>query len=124
MAHTVPERKYTVQLPGYTTAASSSEANAVIPTENTCKSDKLTIGMLAHVAQDSLLVLRAEPSVGAIIGHAGPMSIVNVLEGASCVGGTIWWKVHALDLGLVGWATENYLEPCPKNGQCNTPDPS
>jgi hypothetical protein len=103
---------------------SAPDDNSAIPTTTTCKSDKLAVGMLAHVDQDSLLVIRAEPSVGAVIGHAGPMSIVHVIEGPSCVGGTLWWKVHALDLGLIGWTTENYLEPCPKDGQCNNLDPS
>ena len=98
--------------------------NPTNPSENTCKSDKLTVGMLAHVDQDSLLVIRAEPSVGALIGYAGPMSLVNVLEGPSCVGGTIWWKVNASDFGLIGWTTENYLEACPKDSQCNEWTPS
>jgi hypothetical protein len=89
------------------------------PTENTCKSNKLAVGLFAHVNQDSLLIVRAEPFVGSVIGHTGPMSIVNVIEGPACVGGTIWWKVNALDLGLMGWTTENYLAPCPRDNQCD-----
>ena len=86
--------------------------------QNSCRSDKLAIGMLAHVDRDSLIVIRAEPSVGAIIGHAGPMSTVKVLEGPNCLDSTIWWMVNAPDLGLSGWTTENYLEACPQGSQC------
>lgn len=106
------------------TRVSAPDDNPANPAENTCESDKLAVGMLAHVHQDSLLVIRSEPSVGAVIGHAGPMTIVNVIKGPSCVGGTIWWKVNALDVGLIGWTTENYLELCPKDSQCNNLDPS
>ena len=111
-------------LPTPTPRVSPQNNNPDIPIENICRSDKLSIGMLAHVDQDSLLVIRAEPSVGVVIGHAGPLSIVNVLEGPSCVATTIWWKVRVLDLGLVGWTKENYLEPCLKDSQCNDLDPT
>ena len=98
--------------------------NTANPTQNTCKSDKLTVGMLAHVDQDSLLVIRAEPSVGEVIGHAGPLTIVKTIDGPACAGSILWWKINALDLGIMGWTTENYLEPCPKDGQCNDLDPT
>ena len=101
-----------------------SEDTPAIPTENTCKSGKLAVSMLVHVDQDSLVVIRAEPSVGAVTGHAGPMTIVKVIDGPSCAGGTIWWKINALDLGIIGWTTENHLEPCPKDSQCNDLDPT
>ena len=87
--------------------------------ENLCKADKLSTGMLAHVDQDSLIVVRTEPSIGAVVGHAGPMSLVKILGGPNCVGGTIWWKINVLDLGIIGWTTENYLEPCSKDNECN-----
>jgi hypothetical protein len=91
--------------------------------ENTCSSAKLALGMYAQVHQDSLLVMRAEPYAGVVLGHAGPMSVIRIIEGPSCVGGIVWWKVNAIDLGIVGWTTENYLEPCPKDNNCN-PEPA
>jgi hypothetical protein len=102
-------------IPSTSSAPHDNSANL---TENTCRSDKLAIGTLAHGDQDSLLVIRTEPSIGAVIGHAGPMSIASVMEGPSCAGGAIWWKVNVLDLGLIGWTTENYLEACPKDSPC------
>jgi hypothetical protein len=101
------------------TRAFDPHDNPVDPTENTCKSERLAIGMLAHVHQDSLLVIRAEPSLGAVAGHAGPMSLIRVMDGPACASGSIWWKVNALDWGIIGWTTENYLEACPKDSQCD-----
>ncbi len=87
--------------------------------QTNCQSDKFTIGMLAQVEQDSLLVLRSEPYTGAVNGRAGPMSIIKVIDGPSCLGGAVWWKLSAFDLGLTGWATENNLHACPKDSECN-----
>ncbi len=87
--------------------------------QSNCQSDKFTIGMLAQVGQDSLLVLRSEPYRGEVNGRAGPMSIVNVIDGPSCTGGAVWWKINVLDVDLVGWATESNLNACPKDSACN-----
>lgn len=97
----------------------SSDDNNQGQNDNTCRSDKLSIGIFAQVAQDSLLVIRVEPSVGEVLGHAGPISAVRIIGGPSCAAGTVWWKVNALDLGIAGWTTETYLEPCPKDSKCN-----
>jgi hypothetical protein len=87
--------------------------------ENTCWSDRVELGMYTQVDKDSLLVIRAEPPTGPVLGHAGPMSVIQIIEGPTCAGGAVWWKVNAFDLGIVGWTTENYLEPCPKDSKCN-----
>jgi hypothetical protein len=87
--------------------------------ETVCKSNKLAVGMLAQVGQDSLLVVRAEPYIGEVNGRASPMSIVKVIDGPTCVRDTIWWKLNIFDLDLVGWARENDLYACPKDSECN-----
>ncbi len=87
--------------------------------KNNCQSDKFAIGMLAQVGQDSLLVLRSEPYTGGVKGRAGPISIVKIIDGPSCAGGAVWWKLSVFDLGLIGWATENNLNACPKDSECN-----
>ena len=88
-----------------------------------CKSDKLSAGMFAQVGQDSLLVVRSEPATGKVIGRAGPMSIVNIVEGPTCTGDEVWWNVNVFELRLVGWATENNLIACPKDSECNLGQP-
>ena len=75
--------------------------------------------MFAQVGPSSLLVVRSEPYRGEVIGHAGPMSIAKLIDGPTCAGDAIWWKVNVFDLGLVGWATENDLYACPKDSECN-----
>ena len=75
--------------------------------------------MFAQVRQDSLLVVRSEPYTGEVNGHAGPMSIVEVIDGPSCAGSAVWWKVDVFDSDLIGWVTENELDACPKDSECN-----
>lgn len=87
--------------------------------KSNCQSDKFALGMLAQAGQDSLLVLRSEPYTGVVNGRAGPMSIVKVIDGPSCMGSTVWWQVSVLDTGLTGWTTENNLHACPKDSECN-----
>jgi len=87
--------------------------------EDNCRSDKFTVGMFAEVGQDSLLVLRSEPYTGGVNGRVGPMSIVRVVDGPACAGSAVSWKLNVFELGLVGWATENDLYACPKDGECN-----
>jgi hypothetical protein len=87
--------------------------------KNDCESDKFAVGMFAQAGQDSLLVLRSEPYTGGVNGRAGPMSIVKVIEGPTCAGSAVWWKLNVFDLDLVGWATENDLYACPKDSECN-----
>jgi hypothetical protein len=87
--------------------------------KNKCKSDKLAVGILAQVEQDSLLVIRSEPDTGDVIGRAGPLSLVNIVDGPTCVGNAVWWKVNIVALNLSGWATENNLYACSKEDGCN-----
>lgn len=87
--------------------------------DNKCKSDRLAVGILAQVEQDGLLVIRSEPNTGDVVGRAGPLSVVKIVDGPSCVGVAIWWKVNIVTLNLFGWATENNLYACSKEDRCN-----
>lgn len=91
--------------------ASSSPTQADTPDHDYCKSERLAAGMVAQVRHDRLLVLRSKPYSGEVIGHAGPLSQVEVINGPTCVGGTLWWEVRASDGQITGWATEIDLEP-------------
>jgi hypothetical protein len=86
---------------------------------NKCKSEKLTTGILALVLQDSLLVIRSEPNNGDAVGRAGPSSVVNIIDGPSCAGGAVWFKVNIAALHLSGWATEHNLYACSKEDDCD-----
>ena len=88
-----------------------------------CKSDKLGVGILAQVEQDGLLVIRSEPNIGDVVGRAGPLSVLNIVDGPSCAGGVVWWKVNIAAPNLSGWATENNLYACSKEDGCSrTPE--
>lgn len=87
--------------------------------DDRCKSDKLAVGILAQVEQDSLLVIRSEPNTSDVVGRAGPLSVVKIVDGPACTGGTVWWKVNIAILNLSGWATENNLYACSKEDGCN-----
>ena len=80
-----------------------------------CKSVKLAIDILAQVEQDGLLVIRSEPSTGDLVGRAGPLSVVNIVDGPTCASGAVWLKVNITALNLSGWATENSLYACSKD---------
>ena len=54
-----------------------------------CKSDKLAVGILAQVEQDSLLVIRSEPNIGDVVGRAGPQSVVNIVDDPACAGDVV-----------------------------------
>lgn len=86
--------------------------------DNKCKSDRLAIGILAQVEQDSLLVIRSEPITGDVVGRAGPLSVVNIVDGPSCTGGAIWFKVNIAAQNLSGWVTEINLYACSKEDGC------
>lgn len=87
--------------------------------KNNCRSDKLAVGILAQVEQDSLLILRSGPNSDTVIGRIGPLSIMNVVDGPACTGSTVWWKVKPIALHLLGWATENNLHVCSKEDECS-----
>jgi hypothetical protein len=79
---------------------------------NPCTSAQFSIGEFAQVGKDSLLILRSEPDTGDIIGRAGPMSIVNFIDGPDCSSQTVWWRLIVTESGLEGWAAEDNLNAC------------
>jgi hypothetical protein len=105
--------------PSSLAASSSSSKDKDKNKDNMCKSDKLAVGILAQVEQDSLLVIRSEPNTGDVVGRAGPLSVVNIDDGPSCTGSAIWFKVNIAMANLSGWATENNLYACSKEDGCN-----
>ncbi len=82
-----------------------------------CKSDKLAVDILAQVQQDGLLVIREEPNTGDVIGRAGPLSVVNIVDGPACAGGAVWFKINIATFNLSGWATENNLYACSREDE-------
>jgi hypothetical protein len=87
--------------------------------DNECRSEKLAVGILAQVEQGSLLVVRSEPIIGDLVGRVGPLSVVNIVDGPSCAGDTVWWRVSIATLNLSGWAAENSLSVCTKEDGCD-----
>jgi hypothetical protein len=81
-----------------------------------CVSDELAVGLDAQVSLNDLLVVRAKPYTGSILGHISPAAIVTIINGPKCEGGVIWWKVTYEQLS--GWAVENLLRLCPKEDEC------
>jgi len=93
-------------------------ATSIVATQdndyNSCKSYMFAIGMFSQVKHSDLLVIRSEPYTGAVIGYAGPGSKVRIIDGPSCAGKTIWWKVNNSNNNLTGWTTEANLTSCSK----------
>lgn len=87
--------------------------------ENTCTSDKFNVGDLAQVEQTSLLVVRSDPGTGDVLGRAGPLTVVYLIDGPVCKGGAIWWKVNVNGQNLSGWTVEGNLDVCGKENQCS-----
>jgi hypothetical protein len=83
---------------------------------NACVSDKLAVGLDAQVSPNDLLVVRSEPFVGSVLGRIAPLSVINIIDGPKCAGGAVWWKVWGPQ---TGWAVENSLGACPKEGECH-----
>jgi hypothetical protein len=102
-------------LPIPTSYPSSTQNNSG---EDDCQGRKLTVGMLARVKQDSLLVVRAEPFTGEMAGRAGPLSILRIVGGPVCSGGQVWWELDVLEENIRGWSIEEELEPCPRDDEC------
>ena len=100
----------------------SAPTTAPLSTQNdnkdTCNSEVLSIGMLTQVEQENLLVIRSEPYIGSVLGHAGPMSVVTIVGGPACAGGAVWWEVNVASLNLTGWAAEANLRACSKEDGC------
>jgi len=87
--------------------------------DNTCKSDRLAIGMFALVDQDSLLVIRSEPYTGSVIGYSGPLSVVKIVDGPVCAVGGVWFNVNVAIQNISGWSTESNLIECSEKGVCD-----
>jgi hypothetical protein len=83
---------------------------------DTCVSDELAIGLDAQVSPNDLLVVRSEPVTGSVLGRIAPLAVINIIDGPKCAGGVIWWKVWGPQ---TGWAVENNLRACPKEGECD-----
>jgi hypothetical protein len=83
---------------------------------NVCVSDKLAVGLESQVSPNDLLVVRSEPFIGSVLGRIAPLSIIKILDGPKCTDGAIWWKVEGPP---IGWAVENSLRACPKEGECD-----
>jgi hypothetical protein len=83
---------------------------------NACVSSKLAVGLDAQVSPNDLLVVRSEPFVGSVLGRIAPLAVINIIDGPTCAGSAIWWKVWGPQ---TGWAVENSLRACPKEGECN-----
>ena len=81
-----------------------------------CVSDTLAIGLDAQVSPNDLLVIRSEPFVGSVLGRIAPLAMINIIDGPICVDGAVWWKVWGPQ---AGWAVENNLRACPKEGECD-----
>jgi len=83
---------------------------------NACVSDKLAVGLDAQVSPNDLLVVRSEPFTGSVLGRLAPLTVINIIDGPKCAGGAVWWKVWGTQ---TGWAVENNLRACPKEGECD-----
>jgi hypothetical protein len=83
---------------------------------NVCVSDKLAIGLYVQVSPNDLLVVRSEPLTGSVLGRIAPLAVIEVIDGPICAGGSVWWKVWGPQ---TGWAVENNLRACPKEGDCD-----
>jgi hypothetical protein len=81
-----------------------------------CVSDKLAVGLDVQIGPNDLLVVRSEPLVGSVLGRIAPLAIINIIDGPNCAGGAVWWKVEG---SQKGWAVENNLRACPKEGECD-----
>lgn len=100
-------------------ATSESSSKKDKNKDNKCNSNELAVGILAQVEQDSLLVIRSGPNTGEVVGRAGPLSVVSIVDGPTCAGGTVWWKVNITMLKLSGWTTEENLHVCSKEDECD-----
>lgn len=74
------------------------------------------MGLDAQVSPNDLLVVRSEPFIGSVLGHIAPLAVINIIDGPRCAGDAVWWEVCGQ---RIGWAVENSLRACPKEGKCN-----
>lgn len=112
-----PKRKCSKNKPTRSVSATAGPNNNDDSSNpNACISDTLAVGLDVQVSPDDLLVIRSEPYTGSVLGHIAPLTVINIMYGPRCAGGAVWWKV----LGpQTGWAVENSLRACPKEGPCD-----
>jgi hypothetical protein len=112
-----PNKKCSKQRPtGSVSATASPDSNGDGSNLNTCTSDKIAVGLDAQVSPNDLLVIRSEPFTGSVLGRIAPLTVINIIAGPKCAGGVVWWKVWGPQ---TGWAVENNLRACPKEGDCD-----
>ena len=112
-----PKKKCSKNKPtGSISTTPSPNGNRDVTNRTSCVSNRLAIGLDAQVSPNDLLVLRSEPLTGSVLGHLAPLTVVNILDGPNCAGGAVWWKVLGTQ---TGWAVENSLLACPKEGECD-----
>jgi hypothetical protein len=112
-----PSEKCSKKKPtGSISAKASPDSNGDGNNLNTCTSDKIAVGLDAQVSPNDLLVIRSEPFIGSVLGRIAPLAVINIIDGPKCAGGAVWWKVWGPQ---TGWAVENNLRACPKEGDCD-----
>jgi hypothetical protein len=112
-----PNKKCSKKKPtGSISATASPDSNGDGNNLNTCTSDKIAVGLDAQVNPNDLLVVRSEPFTGSVLGRIAPLAVINIIDGPKCAGGAVWWKVWGPQ---TGWAVENNLRACPKEGDCD-----
>jgi eukaryotic-like serine/threonine-protein kinase len=70
---------------------------------------QLHVGMRASVSfhpPKSNNVRRQPNDHAAITGNIDPGEQMDILDGPSCQGGYVWWKIRSLSSGLAGWTAE------------------
>jgi hypothetical protein len=113
-----PNKKCSKKKPNGSISTTAADNNDGGDSNNpkSCASDKLVVGLDAQVTPNDLLVVRSEPFTGKVLGHISPLAVINVIDGPKCAGGAVWWKVWG---SQTGWAVENNLRACPKEGNCD-----
>lgn len=112
-----PNKKCTKSRSSMSISATPSPSNQQSNNDpSTCISDKLAVGLDAQVNPNDLLAVRSDPLNGNILDHISPLAIVSIIDGPQCAGGAVWWKVQG---SQTGWAVENNLRACPKEGECD-----
>ena len=87
----------------------------------------LTIQMPAYQTSSPLVSMRKSVLMtcwlfaqnhlsGSVLGRIAPLAVINIIDGPKCAGGAVWWKVWGPQ---TGWAVENNLRACPKEGECD-----
>lgn len=112
-----PNRKCSKNKPTQSVSATTNPKNRDDSSNpKACVSDTLAVGIDAQVSPNDLLIVRSAPLTGSVIGHIAPLDLINIIDGPRCADGAVWWKVLGAQ---TGWAVENSLRACPKEGPCD-----